>query len=966
MHTGISLMLNSREHFAAALMVAVFCIPAGVQAADLGTLTSIEHGGAVINSGNILVRSDISSITDFWRFNFSWPNSVPNNRAYLAVFRGTFGSVHGGSLQNGVNYAATVQAWGSGQQSIQKQFVLPPLGNLDTESGTYTVLVAELPFSGYTGNDLLQWFAAGGAAGTREPYQYAMFSFEYRAEDHVVELPNAIAEIQYADRIIKKNEAVYRTEVNPSLNNPSKYWRFRFTWPNAVPNQQALFMIFKGTFGSIDGGTPSAGVNYFSNLQAWGSGAQEIGKFLNLQLEEAVTGKGIYTVLIAERDPKYVSAGVSQEAEWFATGGSGGVAPRKFTTLTFEYRADDPYPVIIVPGILGSAQNLDGEWVLDPITHVYDNLYETLDANWYTSGETLFAFPYDWRRSNVDTASLLRDKINTIQSICNCMKVDIVAHSMGGLVARQYAQSSAYEGDINKLIFLGTPHLGAPKAYLMWEAGVFDSDILGLVLKSILTLEAYERGYQNLFEYIRGYPITSVRELLPVYSYLFNEGNSLKVYPAEYPTNPFLESLRGSVDNLVARGIEVHNFVGETPQDDTIVSLQIKESTIPPFWPDGMPVGLFNPLGYSGVDRGDGDNTVPLVSAIWNLNSNNVASSHSVLPSAVQGVLFSLLTSKDPDQIISKGLVQRILVIRIFSPADLIVTDSLGRRIGNGISNEIPGAYYTGAQTDSEFITIPNPIDGEYHIGLQGADSGGKVTVAASLLSDSSERESTYTLEIAPNQTMELVAKLEESSADPINIGGLDFDPPTIEILEPKAKEYVRSDTISSNVLATDDGSGIKEVKYEYDRVATSSTSFQMLFEKLGEHTFSATASDTAGNIASAEEIFSLGVTPESLIWTIGRLYELGHISSFRSSAQLQGLVKTATKSENIVGWPVSLSPRGPRLRPNAEYRIDRAIMRTLTKELEKLLKNGTITRSAYEIIKSDVEWLLNHEKLNY
>ncbi|MEK9166314.1 MAG: hypothetical protein AAB846_01105, partial [Patescibacteria group bacterium] len=130
-------------------------------------------------------------------------------------------------------------------------------------------------------------------------------------------------------------------------------------------------------------------------------------------------------------------------------------------------------PVIIIPGILGSSDK-NGVWVLDPISHTYDNLVNTLAANGYTLGINLFVMPYDWRQSNVLTALQLRDQINGVQEVCRCEKVDLVAHSMGGLVARQYIQSDKYENDVDQLIFLGTPHLGAPKAYLMWEGGEND------------------------------------------------------------------------------------------------------------------------------------------------------------------------------------------------------------------------------------------------------------------------------------------------------------------------------------------------------------------------------------------------------------------------------------------------------------------------------------------------------------
>ena len=138
------------------------------------------------------------------------------------------------------------------------------------------------------------------------------------------------------------------------------------------------------------------------------------------------------------------------------------------TPFPIQEKQSNPDPVIIIPGILGSSDK-NGEWVIDPIFHTYDDLIATLEANGYEKGKDLFTLPYDWRESNILTALKLRNKINEVQTTCNCDKVDLVAHSMGGLVARQYIQSDKYENDVDQLIFLGTPHLGSPDSYLMWE-----------------------------------------------------------------------------------------------------------------------------------------------------------------------------------------------------------------------------------------------------------------------------------------------------------------------------------------------------------------------------------------------------------------------------------------------------------------------------------------------------------------
>ena len=75
------------------------------------------------------------------------------------------------------------------------------------------------------------------------------------------------------------------------------------------------------------------------------------------------------------------------------------------------------------------------------------------------------------------TAIDLKKKIDEVKAKTGSSKVDLIGHSMGGLVARQYIESDAYAGDVDQLIFLATPQLGSPKAYMMWEAGEFGTKL---------------------------------------------------------------------------------------------------------------------------------------------------------------------------------------------------------------------------------------------------------------------------------------------------------------------------------------------------------------------------------------------------------------------------------------------------------------------------------------------------------
>jgi pimeloyl-ACP methyl ester carboxylesterase len=88
-----------------------------------------------------------------------------------------------------------------------------------------------------------------------------------------------------------------------------------------------------------------------------------------------------------------------------------------------------------------------------------------------------YEFYYDWRQDNVVSAARLADFIDQIREDYDDpnLKVDIVAHSMGGLVARYYVRygrlDTLDDNDfpvnlygakrVRRLILLGTPNLGA-------------------------------------------------------------------------------------------------------------------------------------------------------------------------------------------------------------------------------------------------------------------------------------------------------------------------------------------------------------------------------------------------------------------------------------------------------------------------------------------------------------------------
>src|SRR3989344_4164114 len=418
-------------------------------------------------------------------------------------------------------------------------------------------------------------------------------------------------------------------------------------------------------------------------------------------------------------------------------------------------------PVIIIPGIMGSATK-NGELVIDPILHSYDDLIETLDQNGYEKEVDLFTFPYEWRDPNSVSANLLKNKIAEVKDICDCNKVDLVAHSMGGLVAREYIQSAQYQNDVDQVIFLGTPHRGSPKAYLQWEAGEFPAGSLSSLIKLKFQHEAITNLYPSLFGYIHGRPVSSVQELLPVFDYLKDKDTgTVRPYSNGYPRNVFLEALNTNtgIQALLNSGVESTNIVGNVGAASTIERVRVVAPSNP-LWTHGKPDGFDNKDSDQGLEYGSGDGTVTILGAtLANSVPNQISQAeHLQLPSVEENNIFNLLTNKDSSTNIHRSLISKILNISLHSPIDIVVVAPDGKKIGKNFAtgqeyNEIPDAFYSGFNNDDdEYITIPNPIDGEYKIELQGTGSGGKYGVLTSYISDSFATTTETTGITAPNQ----------------------------------------------------------------------------------------------------------------------------------------------------------------------------------------------------------------------
>ena len=101
---------------------------------------------------------------------------------------------------------------------------------------------------------------------------------------------------------------------------------------------------------------------------------------------------------------------------------------------------------------------------------IYGPVIAHLESLGYQEERNLFIFAYDWRLSVFDNAELLAAFVNEKVPDAS-QRVDVVAHSMGGLITRVYARKWGGAVRIARLISAGSPFLGSAKVFETLESG---------------------------------------------------------------------------------------------------------------------------------------------------------------------------------------------------------------------------------------------------------------------------------------------------------------------------------------------------------------------------------------------------------------------------------------------------------------------------------------------------------------
>jgi hypothetical protein len=109
------------------------------------------------------------------------------------------------------------------------------------------------------------------------------------------------------------------------------------------------------------------------------------------------------------------------------------------------------------------------------IPFAYDGLIKSILTWGYKPNIDFWIFPYDWRQSNRISGHLLARFIEE-KTEGKCDGVDIISHSMGGIIARAAYRNGA---PIIRVAYIACPHLGSPLAYFILHPQIDSRRFIG-------------------------------------------------------------------------------------------------------------------------------------------------------------------------------------------------------------------------------------------------------------------------------------------------------------------------------------------------------------------------------------------------------------------------------------------------------------------------------------------------------
>jgi len=258
---------------------------------------------------------------------------------------------------------------------------------------------------------------------------------------------------------------------------------------------------------------------------------------------------------------------------------------------------DDLGDGVTAPRLQPDLHLIPGLWSIDGYSQIRARIFASFDV---VEGRNWFDFPYDWRRDNRVAARHLAERAPEWlrawrqQSGNDDAKLVLVAHSMGGLVARHYLEVLDGWRDTRTLVTFGTPYRGSLNA-LDFLCNGFKKGIgpFGVDLTRLLR------------------SLTSVYQLLPRYPVVDSGGAEL-TRVADTPELPGVDRARAAA--ALQFHLDIDAAIDKRPADAYAIRpiVGILQPTYQSARLRDRSVEMIR--GYQNVDDG-GDGTVPRVSA---------------------------------------------------------------------------------------------------------------------------------------------------------------------------------------------------------------------------------------------------------------------------------------------------------------------------------------------------------------
>lgn len=531
-----------------------------------------------------------------------------------------------------------------------------------------------------------------------------------------------------------------------------------------------------------------------------------------------------------------------------------------------------------------------------------DGLINEFASQGYVENESVFTFPYDWRygvsgkyADGKTNSDLLKQKIDSILAQTGADKVDVVAHSMGGLIVKKYVQDNPASRNIGKAVFVGVPNTGAPQAI----KALLQGDNFGI---SFGPFGLSDSEMKKIAENMPG-----VYDLLPSQRYYDTAGSFVsKVdYPGAFsePTETDL-SYQGFGSYLIQeKGFNSQAFTNaQSLHTQGFDGYDLRQSGINFYAIDGCKTATManfvevnykdifgnSHTSFGRVDFKIGDGTVPVQSSTnLPIDQNNkyyvLAGQHSKLLSqdGTRQEIVNLISGSNLSvnqnvvtQDSSKCQLNGKAII-VFSPVDVSVTDQSGNKLGladGNIINQIPNASFQ-MMGEHKFIYLPQDGGQVYNINLQGTGSGIYTIKSQSIANGETTKteifsnlpvtgqltgqininpqDNSTTLAIQQNpgagvQTILPSSVLTDNEQEDL------FSPVSAAVLSGSSgqQNFYRSDVLV-NMKATDNSSGVLNISYNLEGKGYKSIlgdTAEVLVKDEGKHELLFFSTDKAGN----------------------------------------------------------------------------------------------------------------------